>query len=58
MYLKSVLIENVCKTKEEAESMYVRLKPYLDKRGLTLGGDKTKVMHITEGFDLLGFNLW
>jgi RNA-directed DNA polymerase len=47
----------VCKTKEEALSMYEKLKPYLDKRGLTLAGDKTKVTHITEGFNFLGFNL-
>lgn len=47
----------VCKTKEEAESMYGKLKPYLHKRGLTLAEDKTKVTHIEEGFDFLGFNL-
>lgn len=47
----------VCKTKEEAMSMYEKLKPYLNKRGLTLAEDKTKVTHIEEGFDFLGFNL-
>lgn len=47
----------VCKTKEEAINMYEKLKPYLDKRGLTLADDKTKVSHISEGFDFLGFNL-
>jgi RNA-directed DNA polymerase len=47
----------VCKTKEEAQSMYGRLKPYLDKRGLTLAEDKTKITHISDGFDFLGFNL-
>jgi RNA-directed DNA polymerase len=47
----------VCKTKEEAINMYDKLKPYLDKRGLTLADDKTKVTHISEGFDFLGFNL-
>jgi RNA-directed DNA polymerase len=47
----------VCKTKEEAINMYGKLKPYLDKRGLTLADDKTKVTHISEGFDFLGFNL-
>lgn len=46
-----------CKTKEEANSIYEKLKPYLDKRGLSLAMDKTKVTHITEGFDFLGFNL-
>ncbi len=46
----------VCKTREEALSMYKRLMPYLNKRGLKLAEDKTKVTHIEEGFDLLGFN--
>ena len=47
----------VCKTEESAISMYEKLKPYLDKRGLTLAEDKTKVTHISKGFDFLGFNL-
>ncbi|EGW37747.1 RNA-directed DNA polymerase domain protein, partial [Desulfosporosinus sp. OT] len=47
----------VCKTKEQAMSRYERLEPYLTQRGLTLAEDKTKVMHISEGFDFLGFNL-
>ena len=37
--------------------MYDKLKPYLDKSGLTLADDKTNVSHISEGFDFLGFNL-
>ncbi|MCB2342851.1 hypothetical protein [Clostridium estertheticum] len=47
----------VCKTEEDAINMYQKLKPYLNKRGLTLADDKTKVTHISEGFDFLGFNL-
>lgn len=47
----------ICKTKEEAICMYERLAPYLNKRGLALTNDKTKVTHISEGFDFLGFNL-
>lgn len=47
----------VCKTREEADNMYKKLRPYLDKRGLALANDKTKVTHISEGFDFLGFNL-
>ena len=38
-------------------NMFEKLKPYLNKRGLTLADDKTKVTHISEGFDFLGFNL-
>lgn len=44
-------------TKEEAESMYEKLKPYLVKRGLELAPEKTKVVHISEGFDFLGFTI-
>lgn len=47
----------VCKTEKDAINMYQKLKPYLNKRGLTLADDKTKVTHISEGFDFLGFNL-
>lgn len=47
----------VCKTEDEALTMYKKLKPYLEKRGLTLAEDKTKITHISEGFDFLGFNL-
>lgn len=37
--------------------MYEKLNPYLNKRGLTLAENKTKVTHIEKGFDFLGFNL-
>ncbi|UZQ52640.1 reverse transcriptase domain-containing protein [Clostridium kluyveri] len=47
----------LCKTKEEAETMYEKLNPYLDKRGLKLAEDKTKITHISRGFDFLGFNI-
>ncbi|MFC3883091.1 group II intron reverse transcriptase/maturase [Bacillus songklensis] len=47
----------LCKTQEEAISMYEKLKPYLNKRGLMLAEDKTKITNITDGFDFLGFNL-
>ncbi|ACA57421.1 group II intron reverse transcriptase/maturase [Clostridium botulinum] len=47
----------LCKTKEEAETMYERLSPYLKKRGLELAEDKTGITHISKGFDFLGFNI-
>ncbi|EKQ57704.1 MULTISPECIES: group II intron reverse transcriptase/maturase [unclassified Clostridium] len=47
----------LCKTEKDAKSMYEKLKPYLEKRGLTLADDKTKVTHINEGFDFLSFNV-
>jgi len=30
---------------------------YLENRGLSLSTEKTKVTHISEGFDFLGFNI-
>lgn len=47
----------ITSTKSEATEMYDKLKPYLEKRGLELAMDKTKVTHISEGFDFLGFNV-
>ncbi|WP_110943100.1 group II intron reverse transcriptase/maturase [Inediibacterium massiliense] len=47
----------ICEKKEEAEGMYDKLKPYLKDRGLELASEKTKIVHISEGFDFLGFNV-
>lgn len=47
----------MCKTKEQAESVYTKLQGYLEKRGLELEPTKTRVVEITEGFDFLGFNV-
>jgi RNA-directed DNA polymerase len=33
------------------------LANYLSERGLTLADDKTKITHVEEGFDFLGFNV-
>lgn len=43
------------KSKEEIERVYDILDPYLKERGLTLAEDKTRIVHISEGFDFLGF---
>jgi len=42
--------------KEDIEAIYDILNPYLEDRGLELAEDKTKITHIDEGFDFLGFN--
>lgn len=42
--------------KEDIEELYDILEPYLEERGLTLAEDKTRITHISEGFDFLGFN--
>ena len=44
------------KSKEDIMKVYELLKPYLNERGLTLAKDKTKITHLNEGFDFLGFN--
>ncbi|MED4268159.1 group II intron reverse transcriptase/maturase [Priestia megaterium] len=47
----------VTETKKQAESMYGKLTPYLQKRGINLSQEKTRVTYIEDGFDFLGFSL-
>ncbi|SIR55522.1 Reverse transcriptase (RNA-dependent DNA polymerase) [Priestia flexa] len=47
----------VTETKEQAESMYGKLTPYLQKPEINLSQEKTRVTHIEDGFDFLGFSL-
>jgi RNA-directed DNA polymerase len=44
-------------TKAEARAMKEELKELLNTMGLTLSEEKTKVTHITEGFDFLGYRV-
>ncbi len=44
-------------TREKANEIYEKLKLYLSKRGLELSKEKTKITHIEEGFNFLGFNI-
>jgi Retron-type reverse transcriptase len=44
-------------SKAEALAMKEELKGVLSHMGLTLSEDKTKVTHITEGFDFLGYRI-
>lgn len=44
------------KTKEDILKVPDILEPYLNKRGLTLAEDKTKITHLKDGFDFLGLN--
>jgi group II intron reverse transcriptase/maturase len=44
-------------TKAEALAMKEELKELLSTKGLTLSEEKTKVTHITEGFDFLGYRV-
>lgn len=43
-------------TKEKAEEAKSILIPFLAERGLELSEEKTKAVHISEGFDFLGWN--
>ena len=44
------------KTLEEIEAIIPRVKQWLSERGLELSTEKTKIVHIDEGFNFLGFN--
>ncbi len=46
-------------TETEADALAARqnVSDWLQGRGLTLSEEKTKVCHLTEGFDFLGFNV-
>lgn len=46
-----------CKTKEDAEESVEALTVWLQERGLTLSKEKTRIVHLSEGFDFLGFNV-
>lgn len=46
-----------CRNREILEEEIIpKLKEFLKVRGLTLSEEKTKITHISDGFDFLGFN--
>jgi len=47
----------LCESKEDAEQAKNTMKEWLDIRGLTLSEEKTRIVHLTEGFDFLSFNI-
>jgi RNA-directed DNA polymerase len=46
-----------CESKEDAEHVQKILMEWLAERGLAISGEKTRIVHLTEGFDFLGFNI-
>jgi RNA-directed DNA polymerase len=44
-------------SREQAEQAKAKLAEWLKPRGLVFNEDKTKIVHLTEGFDFLGFNI-
>jgi RNA-directed DNA polymerase len=47
----------LCYSREHAEQVKERLAAWLAPRGLTFNEDKTRIVHLSEGFDFLGFNV-
>jgi RNA-directed DNA polymerase len=45
------------KAREDIEALLPTLADWLRERGLELNLDKTRIVHITEGFDFLGFHI-
>ena len=43
--------------KEHLETAFTTLKTWLYEKGLKINSEKTKIVHIDEGFNFLGFNL-
>ena len=47
----------MCASHEQAEEVKARLAAWLAPRGLAFNEGKTKIVHLDEGFDFLGFNV-
>src|SRR6266516_4384067 len=46
-----------CESRADAEQVQQILVKWLAERGLALSEEKTRIVHLTEGFDFLGFNV-
>lgn len=46
----------LCENKEEAENHKETIAKWLRNNGLELSEEKTRIVHLTEGFDFLGWN--
>jgi len=44
-------------SKEVIEKCQIKIQKWLAERGLSLSQEKTKIVHTSEGFDFLGFNI-
>ena len=47
----------LCHSQRQAEQVKARLAEWLAPRGLAFNEGKTRVVHLSEGFDFLGFNV-
>ena len=46
-----------CKTREDAEAVIGILTPWLAERGLALSPEKTRIVHLQEGFDFVSYHV-
>jgi RNA-directed DNA polymerase len=46
-----------CESQEDAVAAKATIAQWLTSRGLTLSEEKTRIKHLSEGFDFLGFNI-
>jgi RNA-directed DNA polymerase len=46
-----------CESKEDAELARQQIAEWLKPRGLSLSEEKTRIVHLQDGFDFLGFNI-
>jgi RNA-directed DNA polymerase len=46
-----------CHAQRQAQQVKAELAEWLTPRGLAFNEDKTKIVHLTEGFDFLGVNV-
>jgi RNA-directed DNA polymerase len=47
----------LCHSREQAEQVKARLAEWLAPRGLVFNEDKTRIVHLDDGVDFLGFNV-
>jgi RNA-directed DNA polymerase len=47
----------LCDSREQAEAVKERLTPWLASRGVAFNEEKTRIVHLDEGIDFLGFNV-
>jgi RNA-directed DNA polymerase len=47
----------LCHSQQQAGQVKAQLAEWLAPRGLAFNEDKTKIVHLSEGFDFLGFNV-
>jgi RNA-directed DNA polymerase len=46
-----------CESQEDAQCAKEELSPWLQERGLTFSETKTRIVHLSEGFDFLSYNV-